>query len=35
LCARLRPPQPANPAITIELILVEDLESGPGRTQAC
>jgi pimeloyl-ACP methyl ester carboxylesterase len=35
LCARLRPPQPANPAITIELILVEDLESGPGRTQNC
>jgi hypothetical protein len=36
LCARLQPPPPTNPAITIQLILVEDLDSGPSsRTHTC
>ena len=36
LCARLRPRPPANPTITIQLILVEDLDSGPeSGTHTC
>lgn len=36
LCSRLQPPPPATPAITIQLILVEDLDAGPApRTHIC
>lgn len=35
LCERLAPPPPANPAFTIELTLVDDLESRPSRTHRC
>jgi hypothetical protein len=34
LCEQLRPPSPANPAITIRVLLTEDLVRG-GRTHAC
>lgn len=35
LCDRLRPPPLANPAFTIELTLVDDLESRPLRAYRC
>jgi len=36
LCARLRPSPSTNPTITIQLILVEDLHTGPAsRTHPC
>jgi hypothetical protein len=35
VCGALRPSPPANPAITIEVILVEDIDAGPrSRTRA-
>jgi hypothetical protein len=36
LCARLQPPPPDNPSITVQLTLVEDLDAGPRtRTHVC